>query len=140
MVISFIGLQAPAFAIFNIPRDLPKQPVLKQPAFPTEQKKADWAAAIPKQHYSVKSIIASSKPVAPIINEKSAWTEAPRAKVIIKNDYVKSDYEVKIMNRLYRNPGNPIPTSEVPEPGSIVGLSAGIVGLLFQVRRSRKLA
>jgi len=141
VVIAIIGLQVPAFAVFNIPQDLPKQPILKQPAFTAKQKKADWVAVIPKQNYSIKSIIVNSKPVSPvIIDNKNSWTNVSRANKVIQNDYVKSDFEVKLMNQVYRNPGSQLVTGEVPEPGSIVGLSAGVVGFLFQFRRSKKRA
>jgi hypothetical protein len=85
--------------------------------------------------------VTSSAPAVPVSNlvvPSGSWVESA-GPVVVHNDYLMSAQDVKFMNQqvlqlryvgMYGTP--------VPEPGSIVGLSAGLLGLAFQVRRIRK--
>lgn len=131
-----IGLQVPALAIWNIPSasDAPKQPNL-----PVVQQNSAWLTSMPRRQGPVNAIIVN-KPVTPVINKRSCWTERTSATTVVRNDYMKSAEDVKVMNQVFRVPGSTTPVGVVPEPGSIIGLSTGVLGLLFQVRRTRKKA
>lgn len=87
-------------------------------------------------------VIAKSEPAQFVyrpISEGRPLIEPARPSMVIRNDYFKSEAEARILTEPIRIiTSNGIYGAPVPEPGSLVGLSAGLFGLLFQVRRIRK--
>jgi len=124
-----IGMQVPVYAIWNIPADSSSTPVPSiQPLTPS------W----------IKTTQAES-PVVPInppssdsklIVVREGWTDKTQPPA--QPAFIKSEEDMKILTPpVFIDPRNPYATA-VPEPGSIAGLSAGLLGLIFQVRRARR--
>lgn len=88
---------------------------------------------------NLQDSIAISNPVVPaavstVVVPTGSWVQRP-IEPVIKQSYIKTPEDMKVMNiQVYNNPE----MSPVPEPGSIAGLSAGLAGLAFQVRRFRR--
>jgi hypothetical protein len=134
-------MQAPALAGWTLTPG-----VSDKPFFKTEQPAPSWTATVRAHSNSViaktlapvlkTTVVANPVICKPIEPRNNSWLIERRPVYVAS--YVKSVEEAKILNpdiqRFYKN-GVP---ADVPEPGSIVGLSAGLFGLLAQARRMRK--
>ncbi|HOK54213.1 MAG TPA: PEP-CTERM sorting domain-containing protein [Armatimonadota bacterium] len=140
-VIAFlIALQAPVFAGWTNLRDS----AADRPTFVIDRPKdMSWTASIPrvpvvKNEVPVRvdrTTLAPDqiyRPVAP----RGTWAERPN--VIVNNDYIKTDMEMRSMRPTIDPKFAAAYGVPVPEPGSIFGLSAGLFGVLLQARRMRK--
>lgn len=124
-----IGFCVPAFAAFDIPNEPAAVPTL-----PSPEPDNSWTSA--PERAPVLSPEAESGAVAAVVVANSAAVSTSTG----QPSFVKSRDDMRIMtpnmaaSRIpyYQN------SAAVPEPGSIAGLSAGLLGLIFQVRRSRK--
>jgi hypothetical protein len=144
-----LGLHTSVLASDNILGSAKASPILlvKQPA----PKDISWTAQIKSNQVQSTLNVApvraiSNRVVERIIPiERIVPAEKPAVFLgdsprIIRRDYVKSEAEIEIARQirtLAYNSGN-IAGAPVPEPGSIAGLSAGLLGLAFQMRRFRK--
>lgn len=159
-----VGIQVPALAGFIMPDGVSKKPVIsaslpEAPLPSRPQESTNIVPSIPAEAVSltmasnvVDQRLASAPLSAPIEARRASANyayqsvmiskpiiEPARPSMMIRNDYIKSDAETKILSQPVRIiNANGVYGAPVPEPGSLAGLSAGLFGLLFQVRRIRK--
>jgi hypothetical protein len=120
-----IALQAPA-AGWSIPSGG------TQLGFVVEQPQSPWTAVpvpSPVVTAEVQAQIASTQVLA-----SGAWVENAEA-AAVRNGFVKTAADLKILDpQIHTGPY----ATPVPEPAGIAGLSTGLFGLLFYVRRAKK--
>lgn len=128
IALTVMCLELPALALWNIPCN----PVEK-PTFVIPQPAQSWTYALASSAPITGQVRAQmvSVPVA----ARGVWVDRTTVPVI-KPGYIKPPEIARILNQ--QPLSGPDGLSMVPEPGSIAALSAGLLGLMFQVRRTKK--
>lgn len=125
-----VVLSIPAFSAWDIPRG-----TTETPTFATPEPVRSWSSV--PQNVAAVSAQVQSNAVSAAVKARGTWVEKPIA-TTGQPSFIKTAEDLKILNVTLNAPflpnGQP---NAVPEPGSIAGLSAGLLGLLYQVRRTR---
>ncbi|MBI2844598.1 MAG: PEP-CTERM sorting domain-containing protein [Armatimonadetes bacterium] len=131
IVIAIIGFQVPAFAIWNLPT-----PAVEAPTFIVEKPNPSWTSAATTNPAVAAEIRAQV--VSTVVAAAGEWVDRNTVPTA-QPGFVISAEDMKVLNQhalLALGPDGA--AALVPEPGSIAGLSAGLFGLIFQMRRIRK--
>jgi hypothetical protein len=134
-IIAVTALAVPSFAAFDIPEPEPQvieSPVVEMPV-PDAAWTADMQDSVSVQPAETPEVIAPA-PVQPIdVHIETPSFVAPETST---NLYVKTQEDMHILNTTISS-SHPL-GSPVPEPGTVAGMSAGLAGIFFGLRRSRK--
>ncbi len=126
-VATVFALACPTFAL-DIPQPTPQAPI---PSLEMPAPEANWTA---EMQDSVSAALADS---APVLAEQPIEPMAPQFEDlnISEASYVKSTEDMQVLNTtITYGPFG----SDVPEPGALAGMSAGLAGLFYGFRRSRQ--